>query len=257
MPRSCILRLGYLAAFSALTLVPAPVIAADPASESAVSFAPPALAKRPAPPADDSWIVDPITQCAAYNPQPAPRESILWTGDCRDGKLEGAGTLTWIVEGELLNTRSGDWHAGRAVGPGIVHRADRVTIEGTWVDGEVEGFVVARYPDGSPLFVGQWVHGSAEGHGTSYYLDGSRYEGEWKAGVRAGHGVFTTALGDRYDGDWVDDEGLGQVREELGDGSTYVGAWAHSRREGRGRWRSATGASDDGPWCAGQRCPLR
>lgn len=217
---------------------------------------PPTLAAGPVvdPPGDPHWIRDPITGCSAWNPAPVAGESVLWTGHCRNGRLDGEGTLTWVLDGDLLNTRTGGWRDGRAVGAGVVRKADGVTIEADWVDGEVEGFVIARYPDGSPLFVGTWVHGAAQGKGTAYYLDGSRYEGEWVQGQRDGHGVFTTTLGDRYDGDWRADEGDGHVREEHGDGSTYDGEWHHSERDGQGVWRSASGASYTGAWCAGRRC---
>jgi len=38
--------------------------------------------------------------CGAINPNPVPNESIRWTGKCKNGYLDGWGTLTWYKNGK-------------------------------------------------------------------------------------------------------------------------------------------------------------
>lgn len=38
--------------------------------------------------------------CAAVNPGPVPNESIRWTGKCKNGRINGFGTLTWYKNGK-------------------------------------------------------------------------------------------------------------------------------------------------------------
>jgi hypothetical protein len=49
--------------------------------------------------AEPSWIADSVSGCKVWNPNPQPNETIKWSGDCRDGKANGFGTLEWFQSG--------------------------------------------------------------------------------------------------------------------------------------------------------------
>ncbi len=86
-----------------------------------------------------SWIKDPGNGCATSNPFPNPNESIRWFGSCRDGKLDGRGTLTWYRDG-----------------------AETERNEGTFKDGELDGFATTRALEGYVVY-GQYKRGIRHG----------------------------------------------------------------------------------------------
>ncbi|MCK6454649.1 MAG: hypothetical protein L6R19_27965, partial [Alphaproteobacteria bacterium] len=86
-----------------------------------------------------SWIKDPGNGCATSNPFPNPEESIRWFGNCRDGKLDGRGTLTWYRDG-----------------------VETERNEGTFKNGELDGFVTTRSAEGYIVY-GQYKQGVRHG----------------------------------------------------------------------------------------------
>ena len=42
-----------------------------------------------------SWLKDPITNCAVWGSDLSGDNLISWSGDCRDGKANGTGVLSW------------------------------------------------------------------------------------------------------------------------------------------------------------------
>jgi hypothetical protein len=202
----------------------------------------------------DQFTVDAATGCAAYNPSPTAGESITWKGPCAAGHLTGTGTLTWIVNGKTMNTRTGDWKDGRPDKSGEVKMADGSTIIGNWVAGMLEGFTRVVYADGTPMYEGQYHQDVWNGEGTFHnQLDGSVYSGSWLAGDYSGKGVLTLANGDKFDGDWVKGAGNGRVIETFVDGSHYEGQWADDMRT-EGTLRRADGTSYTGTFCKNLPC---
>ncbi|MFA9440519.1 hypothetical protein ACDA63_12860 [Uliginosibacterium sp. sgz301328] len=61
------------------------------------------------------FSVDPLTGCKAWNPYPAPEETIRWAGKCEGGLAEGAGTLSYVTP-KGRSEYTGFWVAGRMAG---------------------------------------------------------------------------------------------------------------------------------------------
>jgi hypothetical protein len=95
------------------------------------------------------WVKDPQSGCATTNPFPNPNESIRWFGNCRDGKLDGRGTLVWFRDG-----------------------AETERNEGNFKDGELDGYAVTKYPEGYVVH-GQYRQGQR--HGQFMTIRGNDY----------------------------------------------------------------------------------
>jgi hypothetical protein len=54
------------------------------------------------------------------NPQPQPIETITWSGHCKDGFADGAGTVAWFSEGKINGITSGTFKEGKLIGKGYV-----------------------------------------------------------------------------------------------------------------------------------------
>lgn len=85
------------------------------------------------------WVKDPQSGCATSNPFPNPNESIKWFGNCRDGKLDGRGTLVWYRDGNETERN-----------------------EGYFKDGELDGYAATKYPEGYVVH-GQYKQGQRHG----------------------------------------------------------------------------------------------
>ncbi len=120
--------------------------------------------------------------CKVYNPMPQEDETIIWTGECRNGFADGKGTLDWFVGGQLEERYEGELKMG-------------------WADGE--GIYISRR---GVRYKGQWKNSMQNGKGIIEKADGSVYEGEWKDGKPNGWGVYRAPNGEVLEGEWEDGE---------------------------------------------------
>ena len=67
-------------------------------------------------PAEAWWLKDPITNCSVWGNDLSGDNLISWSGDCRDGKANGTGVLSWINDGKLVGRYSGPMVDGKAQG---------------------------------------------------------------------------------------------------------------------------------------------
>ena len=65
------------------------------------------------------WIAD-SHGCKVANPQPQPFETITWSGQCKDGFVDGAGTVAWFSGGKVNGITSGTFKEGKLTGKGYV-----------------------------------------------------------------------------------------------------------------------------------------
>lgn len=171
------------------------------------------------------WIADAKTGCKAWNPVPAPDESIKWSGTCKDGKADGIGSLEWYKNSELQSTITGTMQDGRCTqncsvktkegdsyvgemndnlphGKGVVTRADGSRYEGEIKDGERSGKGTLKFSSGE-VYTGEWRHGKMNGKGELVSADGKqKYTGEFKDDQPHGHGIMLYEDGSKYDGEW-------------------------------------------------------
>ncbi len=125
-------------------------------------------------PAAEKVVSDRESGCRIRDQNPDARKAIRWTGPCRNGFAHGAGVLEWT-----LNGRPDGW------------------IEGTFVDGRLDGKVRVEWEDGR-TFTGTYEHGRASGHGTMTYPNGHRYVGSFERDRPTGDGEFISSTGIRY-----------------------------------------------------------
>ena len=126
--------------------------------------------------------------CKVYNPMPQQKESISWSGECRNGFADGAGVLDWFIDGQLEERYEGELKMG-------------------WADGE--GTYVSRR---GSRYTGEWKDSMQHGKGTIQNADGSVYQGEWRQGKPHGFGVYRAPSGETVEGEWVD----GELKAESG-----------------------------------------
>lgn len=111
---------------------------------------------------DPHWIQDAANLCWAANPDPKPGENIIWNGECKNGLLDGPGTLSWYVNGRLVSRDSGTYLRGELSGHGRI-----VFPSGVIFDGDFPGNGVFTTPNGRKIA----AHSIKEGAGWSIHED--------------------------------------------------------------------------------------
>ena len=114
--------------------------------------------------------------CKVFNPHAEAAAMIRWTGACKDGFIEGMGTLEWQTGGKTSGRDEGQWRGGR-----------QVSGSQSWAGARYDG----EFADGFPA-----------GHGVLAIGD-SRYEGTFAGGKPNGKGVMTSPSG-TFEGGWTD-----------------------------------------------------
>ena len=108
--------------------------------------------------------------CYVWNSGLAVGATVTWTGGCTGDRAQGAGSLTWVWDGnERVDT--GRLQAGEMTGHWVFRFSNGFVQEGPIVDGKENGHWVLRFPDGSVqegLAVdgeqhGEWVIRDASG----------------------------------------------------------------------------------------------
>ena len=110
---------------------------------------------------------------------------------------------------EIGGVYEGTFRGGLQHGTGTYRLPNGYEYSGQWVDGEIRGRGVARFPNGS-VYEGEFAKGKPEGLGKITLADGGTYEGEWVAGVINGQGVAVYANGVRYEGGFVQGQHQGK-----------------------------------------------
>jgi predicted heme/steroid binding protein len=85
--------------------------------------------KMKGPKKDRHWVT---TQdgCLVYSPNPIEGETLAWSGECVDGKVNGAGELTWYQDGEATGRHVAEFQSGEIVGRGeYTHLAPAIPVE--------------------------------------------------------------------------------------------------------------------------------
>lgn len=99
--------------------------------------------------AADGLIVDAATGCATSNPFPRENERIRWNGACKDGLLQGRGTLIWFVDGLETERNTGFFQGGEMDGAAVTEFSNGGRIHGTYVAGVRDGIFYLERPDGA------------------------------------------------------------------------------------------------------------
>ncbi len=164
----------------------------------------------------------------------------------------------------------GSFRAGLRHGQGTYTLPNGYKYDGAWVDGEIRGKGVARYPDGSVYegsfengaphgfgkiafadggtYEGDWIDGKIGGRGVMLYPNGTRYEGGFRNLQHHGKGVMKDAEGYEYSGGWIDGVQEGHAVITYGNGTIYEGAMKGGVRQGHGKLKTPDGFRYEGAW---------
>ena len=175
------------------------------------------------------WIADKQNGCKVWNEQPAPGESITWTGGCEGGKANGKGILQLYKNNKKESKNEGEFKDGKMNGHGTKTFPDGTIYKGEFKEGNRNGHGTVNFPDGT-IYEGEFKEGELNGHGTVNFPNGSKYEGEFKDGRRNGHGTATSPNGDRFTGAFSNDQRHGQGTFTYKDGTSYKGLWEHGEK---------------------------
>ena len=113
-------------------------------------------------------------------------KGVRYTGQFKDGKNDGNGTLTWS-------------NGYRSAGRGIEYT-------GEFKDDLPNGKGTYFHLPSKNKYVGQVKDDKMHGTGTHIWADGAKYEGEWEDDKKHGEGTYTWPDGEKYTGQWEDDE---------------------------------------------------
>ena len=122
----------------------------------------------------EKWFPTDRINCLVLNPDPQNFETVIWSGECSNGKANGIGILTWSIGDKYI----GEYVEGKMHGQGTY----------TWDKGD--------------QYTGLWQNNKFYGKGSFIYANGDKYEGEYKDGKFHGQGVYTFANGGIIDGFW-------------------------------------------------------
>ena len=147
--------------------------------------------------------------CAVFDPNPQAGATITWSGGCKDGFADGAGTVQWRHGDVLGASYSGTMAAGKPSGQGI-----------------------ETFQNGS-RYEGMFANGRRNGHGVATWPGGLRYDGDFADGKRQGHGRFDFGGGLRYDGAFDHDDMTGPATIEFL-GMRLEGAFTRGQLSGPG-----------------------
>ena len=112
--------------------------------------------------ANGEWFNTDKPNCKIWNPSPQPEETVIWSGECLNGKAHGKGSEVWRYK------ENGKW----------VLRL----LELELVNGKSIGEVKITYENGD-IYIGALdTNGERSGYGIYTLVNGEVYEGIWKDG---------------------------------------------------------------------------
>src|SRR5450830_254265 len=170
--------------------------------------------------------------CYFYTPIFATRETVTWTGGCRNGLTAGSGEWSRSRDGAPYARYVGAVVAGKEEGQGTIQYTAGEKYEGIFEDGYRSGKGVQYLENGR--YEGNFVKGMRQGTGTYYWTMGDRYEGAWMYGDRTGTGVYYGGDGTVYQGEFVKNKRKGKGTILFPDGDKWVGNFDNDeQKDGR------------------------
>jgi len=100
------------------------------------------------------WMADARTGCWLFDGNPAPGETVEWSGDCQDRLATGDGTATFYKEGQA-----------------------RLTIVGKFSRGSLTG--QGKLVNGGDIYEGEFAFTAQYGTGVLTKANGEQYRGTW------------------------------------------------------------------------------
>ena len=192
-------------------------------------------------------------KCYIWNPHLHLSKTVTWTGTCAGGLAQGAGTLKWVWQSDLL-ARDGALSQPRSEPKcaGLPHGSE------CWIELANEVGCYIWNPkfrtDQTATWTGECYSGFAQGLGTLTWILGSDEDpvqsaGQFRDGKRVGKWVWLNADGTEREGFFVDGEFVGRTAEAEEMEGRVVGGKMH------GDWiyRQVNGFVHQGPFVKGKR----
>lgn len=132
------------------------------------------------------WHQTKPSGCEVFNTYPVSNEYVIWDGGCKDGKVDGEGTLSWYLDNKLFSTFKGHLKEGKKSGKGVFEVANLGVFEGIWR--EHIYMDNATFRNTSCTTYGNFVNYKAFGNVVTQCKDGSEYKGEVKDSKKYGFG---------------------------------------------------------------------
>lgn len=163
--------------------------------------------------------------------------NLYYEGQFVEGEYCGYGTLYGI-----MSKYEGVFFEGEYNGYGnywMLNSSDKKVykVEGTYLNGAINGAGKKYYSDGTILFEGTYKNGIAV-KGSSYLNDGNvQYIGEWDGDNYNGRGTLYWQNGNiRFEGNWRNNKRSGRGTSYREDGTIeYVGEWQDGQHAGYGK----------------------
>lgn len=220
------------------------------------------------------WISDMKTGCKIWDNEPAPNESVTWSGGCKGGFGTGFGVQVWFENGKFEERDVGvllhgqqngqdaqtfsngdksiqDWKNGVRTGEDTYIFPNGNVIVGVFDDGHFIGKVKETYPNGE-TYIGSFSDDNPNGHGIATLANGDKYVGEFTDGLFNGQGTYTTVHGYKYVGEFKNGAFSGQGTETYPNGDKWVGAFKNGEFNGQGTYTRVNGDKYVGDFIDGQ-----
>lgn len=133
-----------------------------------------------------------------------------WSGNCKDGYLDGEGTLH-VYDGYTDYIYKGNMIKGQENGKGtskfevLVGIAPLTEYTGDFKEGKIHGYGTQTDDYGNE-YTGQWQENNMHGQGTYKYQNGDVYDGEFENDYKHGQGTYTWYNGEKFVGEYRYDE---------------------------------------------------
>jgi hypothetical protein len=88
----------------------------------------------PSPQMPPDWITASNKPCKLWNPEPQAKETVTWSGECKDGFITGRGVLEWFEDGKSDIKFDGVYLNGKRNGPGVIILPNGQREQGLWID---------------------------------------------------------------------------------------------------------------------------
>lgn len=156
----------------------------------------------------DSEIVDRESGCKIWNSKSLVGYTVSWSGQCKNGKADGIGSLQWFYNKRPEGRYDGDYALGKMHGHGTFAMDDGSRYIGGFQNNLRSGRGAYLWADGT-RYEGDYQNNLMDGKGTIYWPDGSFYVGEFQQDKKFGFGKLSLVLNNPYikafadSGKWV------------------------------------------------------
>lgn len=151
---------------------------------------------------------DPATGCKMWNPNPDPKDSFTWSGECKGDYAEGPGVAQYFADGNPVGKYEGVLIKGKRSGKGVASWSNGNRYEGDWLDDNMHGKGLMTSTEGAS-YNGDWVQDKMQGYGVYIWSNGMRYDGNWVDGYMHGTGVLKFPDGREQRGKFEKDKYMG------------------------------------------------